>query len=273
MNYYCYKVTVSTDVREAVMAFFSQLPFDTFEETEAGFNAYLPANRSMADLDQQVKAWASQFDYTFDKGFIPAQNWNAVWESNFEPIIIDDFCAARAEFHPPQSGVQHEIVIRPKMAFGTGHHATTYMMMAAMEYLDFENAKVLDYGCGTGILAILAEMLGAKLVDAVDIEREAYENTLEHAALNQCQSIKPVHGTLEDISGSAYAVILANINRNVILDSLWPLHKKLNPNGHLLVSGILLKDRVLVVEKATQTGFTLVKSEQRGDWCCLDFTR
>jgi len=273
MNYYCYKVTVEDGLQEVVMAFLSQLPFDTFEETEEGFNAYLPEKDSTEEVDQQLKTWAAQYNFSFEKGFIPSQNWNAVWESNFEPIVINDFCAVRAEFHPPQSGVKHEIVIRPKMAFGTGHHATTYMMMAAMEGLNFNKAKVLDYGCGTGILAILAEKLGASLIDAVDIEQEAYENMLEHAELNKCYSIKPVHGTLEDIQGEEYGIILANINRNVILDSLKPLHKKLTPDGHLLVSGILLKDRDLVAEKATQTGFTLVKSEQRGDWCCLDFVR
>jgi ribosomal protein L11 methyltransferase len=272
-DYYNYQVSVEESRRDAVLAFLTQLPFDTFEETATGLNAFVPVEKDSSELEKEVEKLSGQFEFSYQKIHIPYQNWNEVWESRFEPITIGTFCAVRAEFHPPQSDVQHEIIIRPKMAFGTGHHATTYMMMAAMEHLDFQDAKVLDYGCGTGILAILAEMLGATDIDAVDIETAAYENTIEHAALNGCSHIRAYEGTLEAIEGEGYGLILANINRNVILESFGPLYAKINSNGHLLVSGILLKDRETVIEQATQIGFMLKDNQERGDWCCLNFVR
>jgi len=154
------------------------------------------------------------------------------------------------------------------MAFGTGHHETTWMMMSIMESLDFVGKNVFDYGCGTGILAILASQLGAKKIDAIDIELPSYENTLENARINHIENIKSIHGTLEKVDDQMYDVILANINRHVILDSLSTLNTMLDSGGKLLISGILIEDKELVHNAATAEGFKIEKTIQRNNWIC-----
>jgi ribosomal protein L11 methyltransferase len=272
MDYYCYEIQIDEARREIILAFLGELPFDSFEELPQGLNAYIPAAAHTDETETQVAALGEQFAFRYERRFIPAQNWNAVWESNFQPIRIGDFCAVRASFHPSESGVQHEILINPQMAFGTGHHATTYLMMEQMQHEDFDGAAVLDFGCGTGILAILAAKMGAAHIDAVDIEQPAYENTLENAALNGTPQIAAYHGTLETVPLAQYGLILANINRNVILNSLGALYQRLAPNGVLLVSGILLADEQLVLERAARAGFSADLQTRHDEWCCLRFS-
>jgi ribosomal protein L11 methyltransferase len=275
MDYLCYGIVVEEELKEQLLAFLAYLPFDSFEEVDTGLKAYLPATAAVEETDAQMDGLAQRYRFTYTKQLIPHQNWNAVWESNFTPIQIGHFCLIRAEFHNQQEGFQYEIVIRPKMAFGTGHHATTYMMIAAMQNLPLKHATVFDYGCGTGILALLADMMGAKRVDAVDIEYPAYQNTLENALLNNCKQINTYHGGMDALPEQeiAYDIILANINRNVILDSLASLYAKMKPAGVLLVSGILLDDRALVTAKAKASGFELATHWTKGNWCCLQFSK
>jgi ribosomal protein L11 methyltransferase len=273
MDYYCFNVLTDEERYELLIAFFSVLGFDSFQEKEDSLDAYLPVADWNEVLSDELDRLSERIPFTYTKTLLPDQNWNAVWESNFTPIIIDDFCIIRAEFHDPQPAIKHDILISPKMAFGTGHHATTYMMMAAMKSIPFMGTKVLDYGCGTGILAILAEQLGAENIIGVDIEAPAYQNTIENAALNHCQHITAIEGVLDNVQERDFDIVLANINRNVILDSLRPLYAKLVANGLLLASGILLKDQNLIIEQATQNGFKLSKSWTRGDWCCLLFNK
>ena len=275
MDYLCYTIVVEEELREQVLAFLGLLPFDSFEEVDNGLKAYLPVAASGDEADAQIDDLANRYGFSYTRQLIPHQNWNAVWESNFTPIEIAHFCLIRAEFHDHQEGFQYEIVIRPKMAFGTGHHATTHMMIAAMQNLPLKNAAVFDFGCGTGILALLADMMGAGHIDAVDIEYPAYQNTLENALLNGCNNINAYHGGLEALPEQelSYNIILANINRNVILDSLASLYAKLVPGGLLLVSGILLQDQALVVEKAKAEGFSLTSSWTKGNWCCFEFKK
>ena len=198
-----------------------------------------------------------------------------LWESNFEPIQIDDFVAVRADFHPPtvdekgNQSVQFDLVINPKMAFGTGHHETTYMMMQLMRDINFEGKKVLDYGCGTGILAILASKLKAEYLEAVDIEAASFENTVENCKINEVQNVKAFEGTLEVIDASDFDIILANINRNVILDSLFSLKNKLNTEGVLLISGFLKEDETVMKEAVIKNGFKIINTIQRGNWLCM----
>ncbi|MEZ4939845.1 MAG: 50S ribosomal protein L11 methyltransferase [Saprospiraceae bacterium] len=213
-----------------------------------------------------------QFPFRWTKEFLPAQNWNEIWESNFQPVIVEDFCAVRADFHAPVPGVEHELVINPKMAFGTGHHETTWMCLRALRSLPCRGAYLLDFGCGTGVLAILAARLGAAEVEAVDIEAESYRNTLENSANNGvAQQITARHGTLDAVRGTAFDGILANINRHIILEALPRLKDLLKPGGWLLVSGILEQDGDLVTQSAAGAGFTLQNREQRGNWLCLRF--
>jgi ribosomal protein L11 methyltransferase len=273
MDYYCYEINVAIPIREIALAFLSELPFESFEETPTGLNAYLKAEEEVEEVENQLAEISGQLAISFKRRFIPAQNWNAVWEANFQPIRIGDFCAVRAGFHPAITEVDFEIIINPQMAFGTGHHATTYLMMEQMQREDFTGTRVLDFGCGTGILAILAAKMGAESVDAVDIEQPAYENTMENATLNKTKNIAAYHGQLEAVPTAQYNVILANINRNVILNSLRALYGRLAPEGALLVSGILLADESLVLERAAEIGLKLVYKARREEWCCLRFCR
>lgn len=277
LNYWKYSIRTTPEITEILIAFLAEAPFDTFEEIPEGLNAYLPApagsDESIDHAETLLQTLQSQFPFTWTKEFLPAQNWNEIWESNFQPVIVEDFCAVRADFHAPIAGVQHELVINPKMAFGTGHHETTWMCLRALRHLPCRDAHLLDYGCGTGVLAILAARLGAALVEAVDIEEESYRNTVENSANNDVAGqITARCGTLDAVQGRDFDGILANINRNVILDSLPRLAKLLKPGGWLLVSGILEQDGVGVQEAARSAGFQLQNSVQRGNWLCLTFS-
>lgn len=273
MNYYQYQITCSEEQAEWLSAVLEEIPFDSFAESETGLDAYIPENLHSDETEAMVREKAETFNFSFVKNFIPYTNWNAVWESNFSPIEIDDYVRIRADFHPEKSGFEYEILINPKMAFGTGHHETTYMMMLVMRDLDFTDTKVFDYGCGTGILAILAAMEGAKDLDAVDIELPSYENTLENCEINQASGIKTYHGTLETVPARTYDVILANINRNVIIPSLPELHQRLEQNGHLLISGFIREDEELMDKEAKKAGFKVVRTEYKGNWICRQLNK
>ena len=170
-KYQQFHVTTNEALRDILIALFSNLDFDSFEETDSGFVAYMEERILNEQVLSELRAMQDNFAFEFTQTPLEDKNWNAVWESNFAPIQIDEFCGIRADFHPPFEQVQHELLINPKMAFGTGHHETTFMMIQCMEKLNFEQKSVLDYGCGTGILAILAQKLGATDIKGVDIEK------------------------------------------------------------------------------------------------------
>ncbi len=269
MNYTKFTVKTTEEHREILIAMFSQHPFEAFEETEKGFYAYIPDGEMTPAIAAALEEYRQRFPYEAMRESVPAQNWNQVWEASFQPIVIGDFCAVRASFHQVMTGVAHEIVIDPKMAFGTGHHETTYMVINSMKDLDFKGKKVLDYGCGTGILAILAEKLGATNIDALDIDPAATENATENTKLNNAQHISIHQGTLNTIADTDYDIILANINRNVIIQSLPDLHTRLRAGGTLVISGILTKDRALVEGHIKEAGFGIKNVTSRGGWVCL----
>jgi ribosomal protein L11 methyltransferase len=271
MNYQHFTITAEPERRDIALAFLSELPFDTFEETEHGLQAYLRDEACTEELLEQLDRLVKRLGLHYEREEVPYQNWNKTWEDSFEPIQVGGFCGVRATFHTPLPGVEHEIIIDPEMAFGTGHHATTYMMIEAMQHTTAAGKRVFDYGCGTGILAILAAQMGAALVDALDIEPAAYERTLANAERNKVSGVNAYLGTLSTVPSRAYDLILANINRNVILESLKTLHDRLEADGSLLVSGILITDQDRVVREAAQAGFSLQNSAQKGDWCCLEF--
>ncbi|MFN0176755.1 MAG: 50S ribosomal protein L11 methyltransferase [Saprospiraceae bacterium] len=273
MNYHKFVLKTDPETADILVAFLSNSPFDTFEEMHDGLNAYAPATASEAAIEAQLLDLQSQFDFTWHKELVIGQNWNELWESNFQPVIVGDFCAVRADFHEPIKGVKWELLINPKMAFGTGHHETTWQCIAAIENLPLAGTKVLDYGCGTGILAILASKQGALEIEAVDIEEESYRNTIENCAANGVANVTARLGTLFAIQGSAFDGILANINRHVILESLPALSNLLKPNGWLLISGILLTDEDIVTEAANAAGFTKKDMKSRGNWLCGVFEK
>jgi len=269
MLYHNYKITTSQEMSEIVTAFLGQMGFDTFETTEIGVDAYISDRNLTEAVRAEVLDLQSKFGFTYEINEIQPQNWNAKWEANFQPVIVEDFCAVRASFHKPIENVKFELVINPKMAFGTGHHETTFMVMKMMEGLSFEGKSVFDYGCGTGILAILASMLKAKYIDAVDIENESYLNTIENAEINNVTNINTFEGTLENIEGENYDIILANINRNVILNSLTVLREKLVKGGDILFSGILVEDESLLRKKLSLHGFEVKNVVSRNNWICI----
>lgn len=274
MNYYKYTISNNTDLNEIIIALLGEAPFDTFEETEDGICAYLPASEGNEEEAEALLAELSeQFAMQVEKEFIEGQNWNEIWESNFHPVVVNDFCAIRADFHDPIPGVKHELVINPKMAFGTGHHETTWMCLSALETLPLAGTKLLDYGCGTGILAIMASRLGAAEIEAVDIESESYLNTIENSRLNGVENVVARLGDITAVEGSDFDGILANINRHIILASLAQLAALTRPGGWLLVSGILLQDEEIVVTAATEVGFRQVEIWKRGNWLCIYFVR
>jgi ribosomal protein L11 methyltransferase len=205
---------------------------------------------------------------TFTKQIIPEQNWNALWESNFEPVVVDDFAAVRADFHAPIKNTEHEIIITPKMSFGTGHHATTFMMMQQMREIDFANKSVLDFGTGTGILSILVEKLGAKNITAIDNDDWSIENAKENFEKNNCQKIALVKDDSIKIK-DRFNIILANINKNIILENFAGLAGGLLPNSCLLLSGLLAEDEEDILLKSESSALKHIHTVQRNQWLCV----
>ncbi len=270
-DHLCYIIRNAPEMQEILLAFLEELPFHAFEEAPDGWKAYPERAVSQEEIDSQLNALKARFPFEYSKEHIKGENWNAIWEAGFQPVLVGNYCGIRANFHPSFDTVKHEIIIHPKMAFGTGHHATTFMMIKMMESLDLAGKEVFDYGCGTGILAILAAQEGARIIDAVDIEEESYENTIENAAINQVAHIHTYLGTLDDVPSKEYDIILANINRNVILNSLDTLYGRLKPDSFLLVSGILQEDEDKVINRASTAGFKHLELIRKGDWSCLKF--
>jgi ribosomal protein L11 methyltransferase len=207
----------------------------------------------------------------FELSTIAEKNWNEEWESNFQPVIVDDFVGLRADFHAPIKQVEHEIVITPKMSFGTGHHATTYMMIKQMRNLDFKGKEVFDFGTGTGILAILAEKLGAEKLTAIDNDEWSIENAEENIQRNACSRISL--SLASEIPEQNFDIILANINRNVILQHMPALSDSVRPGGYILFSGLLKADEDVVSEAARSALLTKEKYGEKDNWISLLFTK
>ncbi len=274
MDYYKYDIQTSTELSEILIALLGEQPFDTFQEVETGLEAYIPSEQHSESVDTYIVELKTQFGFEYTRSLIPAQNWNAVWESNFQPIIVDDFCGIRADFHPPIENVEYELVIQPKMAFGTGHHATTYLMMQQMRNINFVGKSVFDYGCGTGILAILAAKLGSTKLDAIDIDEWAFENTLENATKNDVHHIHSEQGTLDTFQlTQTYDIILANITFNVISESLETLVAAMPKGGLLLTSGYFYEDVPKLEAKTKPLNLTLKQQLRKKDWMCVLFEK
>ncbi len=217
---------------------------------------------------------AKQCNYEVTYLELPEQNWNVVWESNFEPITIGGFCHIRAEFHEPNPAkTPYEIIITPKMSFGTGHHATTRMTMELMKDISLQNKTVLDFGTGTGILAILATMLGASEIKAIDNDRWCIENATENAQLNNANSIEISDEDITNIPHkNYYDIILANINRQILLDYFPKMKELLAKDGTLLLSGILEEDIPIISTKAKECGMQHIKEKRLNNWVALQLT-
>ena len=250
---------------EVMIALLADIGFEGFEESDTVLNAYIAA----ADFpENDFNQIVNQYSLIYSKSIINKQNWNAVWESNFEPIRVDDFVGIRASFHPPITDTIHEIVITPKMSFGTGHHPTTYLVMQLMRELDFAGKSVFDFGTGTGILAILAEKLGANEVLAVDYDDWCIENASENISINRCQFIDIQKNSIA-ITKKPYAVVIANINKNIILDNLSYLAQSLVAGGDIILSGLLLEDADEIIKACHSLGWTHILTTERGGWIAI----
>lgn len=256
---------------EALMAILSEAGFEAFEENENEMVAYLEESLYNDAFKQQTEDILQQFSLIGTWGNLPYQNWNEVWESNFSPVEVPGVCRVRAEFHPKDPGFPHEITIHPRMAFGTGHHQTTFMMLKQMANLTWDNKRVFDFGCGTGILAIFASMLGAEQMVAIDIEHESYLNSLLNAGVNGIDNIEVLEGGLEEISDQKFDVVLANINRNVLTQSAQRLAELTKSGGTLLLSGILEGDFDVIVNTFEGHQFLFQHKDQKDAWLCLQF--
>jgi len=259
---------ISSEQSDLLVAELSMIGFDGFEEGENNLKAFIPA----ANFDETaVKEIAAKNNVNFVQSIIEETNWNAVWESNFTPVIVDDFVAIRADFHDPIKQVEHEIVITPKMSFGTGHHATTYMMMQQMRSINFTGKTVFDFGTGTGVLAILAEKLGATTVMAIDNDDWSIANAEENMQRNNCSRII-VKKADDAITGEQYDIILANINKNVILDNFSSLVSQLTSKGTLLISGLLQEDETDILAEAGKYPLILKGKTTQQGWICVGFS-
>ncbi|CAH1000321.1 Release factor glutamine methyltransferase [Neolewinella maritima] len=275
--YSVYTITCADNQRDILLALLADAGMDSFEETDHGLLAYARSDGGV-DWATVLNELRETVAFTYEVSALADKNWNAEWESQFQPIQIGQRLLIRASFHPTQPGIERELVIDPKMAFGTGHHATTYMMCERI--LDYfadgkqGGASVLDYGSGTGVLAILAKQVGAGRVDAVDIERPAYESTLENAERNGVTLGHVVHGQLDDVPvGKPYDLVVANINRNVLLATGGALYERLRAGGTAYLSGILDQDAELLTERMQLLGFRHVQTYARDAWRCFAFER
>jgi ribosomal protein L11 methyltransferase len=259
---------VSSAEQELIVARLALIGFDGFEEGNDFLKACIPESEYDESLLNDI---VDLQQYKFNIEIIEPKNWNEEWEKSFEPVIVDQFCAIRASFHPPIQGIQHEIIITPKMSFGTGHHATTYQVIQLMQGVALHNKSVLDFGTGTGVLAILAEKLGAKEIFAIDSDEWSIHNAAENIKINACSRI-----TLSQSDhigeNKQFDVILANINKHVILENLSSIAKQLAPGGVLIVSGILRNDQHDIVNSAFSKKLFVKTQSEKCDWIALSLT-
>ncbi len=253
--------------RDLLLASLDALNYDSFEETEKGLKAYIKKQDWKEEELKGIFLFKSgEFKISYTTDLLENKNWNEEWESHYSPIAIDDKVYIRASFHEPRPEYELELLIDPKMSFGTGHHQTTRLMARLMLDMDWQDQKVLDMGTGTGILAILAEKLGASEITAIDNFDWAVTNTKENADKNNCGRVKAEHGDANSLGGREYDVILANINRNVLLEDMKTYVKTFNKSGKLLLSGFMQDDFKLIDEEVSSLGLALDQKAQEGAW-------
>jgi ribosomal protein L11 methyltransferase len=256
---------VSREQMDILIARLSLEDYVGFEETEQGLKAFIPSSLFSETIIEEI---AGDQEALFNKKIISETNWNELWESNFSPVVVDEFVTVRANFHPSLQHTRHEIIITPKMSFGTGHHATTYMMIEQMQHINFIDKTVLDFGTGTGVLAILAEKLGARAVLAIDNDSWSIENAGENILVNQCQKIGLHKADTADLA-QQFDIILANINKNVILDNFSLLARHLAKDGIILLSGLLKEDEDVIFRKSNEYSFHKKQTTVRDNWLCI----
>jgi ribosomal protein L11 methyltransferase len=259
---------------EILIALLPQIGYEGFEESEEGLKAYILRNQfDLNELNRLPIFHSIEFTISYSHKVLQNQNWNEVWESNFDPVLIAEKVHVRAPFHKTNRAAKYEIIIEPKMSFGTAHHETTSMMMELMLEENFSNRSVVDMGCGTGILSILAQMLGAKSILAIDNDEWAFSNAIENVRKNNCRKINVVMGNAGSLQTELYDFILANINRNILLEDMSIYANHLVSGGIILLSGFYFIDLETIVESADSFGLKLDHTITKNDWIAARFIK
>ena len=254
---------------EILIALLTSIGFDSFEEQENKLISYISAEElNINELKYVLNINKNLKELKFEISDLENKNWNEIWESSFNPVIIDDKCTIRASFHK-KANTEYDIEIEPKMAFGTGHHATTFMMISLMLNIDFKDKTVLDFGSGTGILSILAEKMGAKSIFANDVEKPAFENLETNAKLNNCKKISNNLGGIEIVPQKTYDIILANVNTKALSENLEYLKERMHKKTLLMLSGILIDQKEIIFKIAEKLNLKLLKEKNKDKWTAL----
>ncbi|MFK7757358.1 MAG: 50S ribosomal protein L11 methyltransferase [Flavobacteriales bacterium] len=261
--------------REVLTAYLAGIGYESFVDTDEGLQVFISEEEFNETALTETIAEVTPFcEVSFEVKHHEKQNWNAQWESSFEPVEVGSTCRIRAPFHASKNGFEHEIIIEPKMSFGTGHHETTKTIIAAMSEIDFKNKTVLDMGTGTGVLAIYAELLGATSLVAIDIEDWAYENTLENIEVNSCSKIIARLGGKEQIKEKeVFDVVIANINRNILLEDMHAYADAMKGGAALLLSGFYALDVVVITQKAAEFDLSPFFQKEENSWTVLGFKK
>ncbi len=271
MQYLEFKISCLEAYREILIAELAEVGFESFLETDEGVNAYISEDQFSREAYQEViDQYSEAAEIVVVEGIMPKVNWNEEWEKHYDPISIGTEVYVRASFHEPKPEVKHEIIINPKMSFGTGHHATTYLMLSHQLELDHQNKRVIDIGSGTGILAVMAHQLGAAHIEACDIEDWCVQNGNENFDLNGLNNVRMSLGTIREIKPQGnFDIVLANINKNVLLDEMSIYASHLKNSGHMLLSGFYSHDVADIKKSAESSGFILLNQKTKDNWAAL----
>lgn len=273
MQYRHYLFSGPKQALEILAAFLFEDGFEGVTELGAQLEAYTRLDNEHSLLSATTKTYIRSANIHHTQKLIEDSNWNALWESSFEPIHVPGGCLIRATHHPKIDNVAYDIVIQPKMSFGTGHHPTTFLMVEEMLQHTFKDLSVFDFGTGTGVLAVLAEQMGAKNLFAVDIDKNSIENVEETIALNQSQHIDFDLGGIEKATGKTFSVVLANITRNTLLDSWEKLYAVLEDHGVLMISGFYKDDIKYFEAKAAETSMQVLNTREKDNWLMMTFKK
>ena len=271
--YYEFQITCNEEFKDNLIAELVEEHFEGFEENEVGFLAFIPQSLFEKNIFEKILNHYNINPVSVPQNTIEQQNWNAQWEASFEPITIGDDIIVKAPFHLLDEHYKYEIIIQPKNTFGTGHHETTQLMLQMMLPIDFKNKNVFDYGCGTGVLSIFASMLEAENIDAIDIDEWSAENMIENCALNSITNITFKKGDLTIIEDKKFDLILANINKNILLGSFEKLARLMNRNAQLLISGFYENDLEDLKREAVKDGLVFKDHFVKNDWCAAIFNK
>lgn len=277
MNYICLNIQLKPfhPWNEIVIAQLAEIGFESFEDDAPEVKGYIPEGDFDELLLQNTILYNSPTDVSvaFSKNLIASENWNANWEADYAPVIVNKELIIAAPFHSNLENFTHKVLIQPQMSFGTGHHQTTFLIAELLLTLDLKDKIVFDIGTGTGVLAILSEKLGAKSIIGTEIDQGSFENAIENIALNHSEKIEVVKGDIDLLEGKKSDVLIANINRNVLIQHLPYYTNNLKPDGSLILSGFFTNDNEILIDAAKNSNFTLTMEKQKEGWSMLVFKK